>query len=94
MVWIPEFARDLDSDFRVFYRKTWDEMVRDETGPTFFALCYRVSAYAGVMQARMVENEETPVVDSVPTKVADPIETTPGAIARAGMGDLFEFGGR
>lgn len=71
-------------------------MVETETGPTFFALCYRVSAYQGVMMARNTEQEtgsQSAPVGSVPDSVGREIESTPGAVARAGMADLFEWGG-
>jgi len=70
-------------------------MVETESGPTFFALCYRVSAYPGVMMARHAADleAESPVVGGVSAlEPVREIESTPGAVARAGMADLFEWG--
>lgn len=88
-------AEDLDSDFRVFYRKTWDEMVATETGPRFFALCYRVSAYAGVMAARHAATEaetQSPPVGSVPDSEVKEIGSSQAELRVSPLGDLIEFG--
>ena len=44
---------DLDADFRVFYRTSLKQAEHQMSGPEFFALAYRVSAYQGVMAARL-----------------------------------------
>lgn len=44
---------DLDADFRVFYRTSLEDAEHLMSGPEFFALAYRVSAYQGVMAARL-----------------------------------------
>lgn len=47
---------DLASDFSVFHRITDIEAL---PGPTFFKLAWRLPAYAGVMQARALEAQES-----------------------------------
>lgn len=49
---------DLQADFRVFYRLTPAEAAA-LAGPEYLALAYRVSAYQGVMAARIAAYEET-----------------------------------
>ena len=53
-----EHRRDLEADFRVFYRLTPAEALELEA-PEWFALAYRVSVYGGVMgtRAEAEENE-------------------------------------
>lgn len=97
MAWVLDYASDLDSDFRVFYRKTWDEMVATETGPRFFALAYRVGAYDGVMAVRFQEQQdENPAVGSDPVgasgEAARQMGSTQTELMISPLGDLMEFG--
>jgi len=68
----------------VFYRLTPAEALM-LPGPEYLGLCYRVSAYQGVMQALHAEREETQEQaqgEVAPDRAA--IETTP---AVAGLSD-------
>ena len=49
---------DLDADFRVFYRISVNQAEHQMSGPEFFALAYRVSAFQGVMAARLEANRQ------------------------------------
>jgi hypothetical protein len=94
MAWVLDYADDLDSDFRVFYRKSWDEMVATETGPRFFALAYRTGAYQGVMAARY-EEQENPTVGSDTAQAPDEVTVSGGSIGElltSPAGDLIEYG--
>jgi hypothetical protein len=67
--WVLDHQRDLWADFRAFYGLSPGES-RAISGPEYFALAYRVSAYGGVM-TKLLEREATPagtapVVGSVP----------------------------
>lgn len=53
--WIPDYLDDIESDLSVFHRiDDW----RTLDGPRFFRYVVRLSAYAGVLQARAVAEEE------------------------------------
>lgn len=50
-----DYLADLEADFRVFYRvDDFDEL----TGPQFLSLAMRVSAYQGVIAARLADQQE------------------------------------
>lgn len=63
MAWVVEHIRDLDADFRVFYRfperadapGIADGYFGDFSAPHFFRLAYRTFAYKGVMQSRAMK---------------------------------------
>jgi len=44
------------ADFRAIYHLGWSEAIR-LPGPEFLALAFRCSAYTGVMQARVLEQD-------------------------------------
>ncbi len=71
-MWVLEYENDLDADFLVFYNIDLAE--EDIPGPRFFALAHRVTAYGGVMAAR-VENE-TPQTSSPAAPRSDRAEVT------------------
>lgn len=48
---------DLEADFRTFYRLT-PEDVMEMSGPHFLALAYRITAFQGVMAARVAAEQE------------------------------------
>lgn len=45
------------ADFRAFYHLGWREALA-LPAPEFFALAYRCSAFQGVMQARVIEQDK------------------------------------
>ena len=50
-----DYLEDVASDLSAFHRvDDW----RALDGPRFFSLCHRLAAYAGVMQARVVAEQE------------------------------------
>jgi hypothetical protein len=49
-MWVLDYLDDLDADFRVFYRVDDIEAL---SGPRLLALAVRVSAYQGVIAARL-----------------------------------------
>jgi len=52
---VLDYLDDLASDFRVFYRvDDFDEL----SGPQFLSLAFRVSAYQGVMNARLSNQQQ------------------------------------
>jgi hypothetical protein len=78
---------DLAADFRAIYRLSPAEAMA-LPGPEYFALCWRVPAYQGVMQLRLEqerENEEKAQGEVTPTRAA--IESTPAAAG------LIDWGG-
>lgn len=54
-MWITDYMEDIESDLSVFHRVD-DYMTMP--APRFFSLVPRLSAYAGVLQARAVEEQE------------------------------------
>lgn len=57
-VWVLEYEADLDADFLAIYGL--DLEVCDMSGPRYLALAHRLSAYQGVMAARVEEEHEEP----------------------------------
>jgi hypothetical protein len=53
-MWVLDHLDDLESDFSVFHRI---EDMYSLDGPLFFRRAHRISAYAGVMAARVMEQE-------------------------------------
>jgi hypothetical protein len=52
VIWILDHLRDLEADFLAFYRMAPADVLA-LSGPRFLALAYRLSAYSGVLAARM-----------------------------------------
>lgn len=48
------------ADFRAVYHLSWHEAIR-LPAEEFLALCFRASAYQGVMQARVLEQDRNEV---------------------------------
>ena len=69
-------------------------MVATETGPRFFALAFRVSAYQGVMAARHTEwaMDDEPETPRWAGGQRNESTGTKEEMIRAGLGDLIEFG--
>jgi hypothetical protein len=77
---------DLEADFRAFYRLTPEDIL-ELTGPHFLALAHRVSAYAGVIQARAQAEQEGN------TKADGEVESTPQALQNdPALADLIDYG--
>ena len=56
MVWILDHLDDLDADFLAIYGI--NEPLDSLSGPRFFKLAYRVSAFNGVMAARIAAQQQ------------------------------------
>jgi len=95
LAWILDHTRDLDADFRCFYRLTWAEAVRRESGPDLMALAYRCSAYQGVMRARLenlrAEQAEAQRRSTGGREVASVVPGTASALKASNLGDLFDM---
>lgn len=92
--WILDHLADLNADFRVFYRMSWAEAVRDLSGPELFQLCHRVFAYQGVLRGRAEQwaraAEAAEKRGTGGREVRRRIEGDRGAIEAAGYADLFD----
>lgn len=56
VAWVLSHWDDLDADFLAIYGIDLEDC--DLSGPRYFALAHRLSAYTGVMQARVEEGRE------------------------------------
>ena len=54
-MWVLDHLDDLESDFSVFHRV---EDIYSMDGPRFFSRAIRISAYDGVMTARLTAEQE------------------------------------
>lgn len=66
--WVLEYAADIDADFLAIYGI--DLEVCDMTGPRYLALAHRLTAYQGVMAARVEEEREKPAAAEPRTAAA------------------------
>lgn len=55
-MWVLDHLEDIDSDMSVFHRV--DDPQTALAGPLYFARAARLGAYAGVMQARILEDRQ------------------------------------
>ena len=95
--WMLDYLDDIASDMSVFHR------IDDVTaldGPRFFRLAWRLSAYTGVMQARVVAESEAdhdrPTAPSADPYRGSPREVNPGTkaslMAEGAFQGIFSFG--
>ncbi|MFF4552707.1 hypothetical protein [Streptomyces sp. NPDC001422] len=67
VLWVLDHEPDIDADFLAIYHIDLHEQEVD--GPRYFALAHRLTAYQGVMAARVdEERDETPAAASTPTR--------------------------
>ncbi|WP_393075284.1 hypothetical protein [Streptomyces sp. LN704] len=67
VMWVLAHEADLDADFLAIYHIDLREQEVD--APRYFALAHRLSAFQGVMAARVEEeNDERPQSSSTPTR--------------------------
>jgi hypothetical protein len=71
ILWVLNHLADLDADFRAFYRTSLSEAEVQWSGPEFFALAHRTTAYQGVMAAR-IEAEQGGKGDRTGVEHTDP----------------------
>lgn len=56
VMWVLDHEADIDADFLAIYGI--DLLEQEVTGPRYFALAHRLTAYQGVMAARVEEDRE------------------------------------
>lgn len=80
-MWLMDKRADIESDFSVFHRITNPEETLD--GPTYFEFAERLPAYAGVLQARQLAEEQDKKKQQSntgqTTEMGKPGRTSPGA---------------
>jgi hypothetical protein len=82
-MWVLDHQEDLDADFLAIYGIDLEQA--DVSGPRYFALAYRLTAYQGVMQARTDEAHDQQPSRSTPTRTQDTAPPT-----RQGAGETAE----
>lgn len=84
MYWVLPHTEDLDADFSRYYRLDWQTL----TGPRYFSLAQRVSAYGGIMTAVVEEAlrpEEPEGEDTLP-----PLPGGAVVVPESAMADLIQ----
>ncbi|MFI2761403.1 hypothetical protein ACH5A3_21415 [Streptomyces echinatus] len=77
-MWVLDHEEDVDADFLAIYGI--DLLEQEVSGRRYFALAHRLTAYTGVMAARVEEERESrPSTSSTPTRTS--------TAAPAGRGD-------
>lgn len=69
-MWVLDHENDIDADFLAIYGL--DLYEQEIAGPRYFALAHRLTAYQGVMAARVDEEREQPAERTTPTRTQDP----------------------
>lgn len=82
-MWVLNHEDDIDADFLAIYGIDLHEA--DLSGPRYFALAHRVTAYTGVMAARVEEERE----ETSPAQRAAPaVAQQPSPTRSAGDGEV------
>jgi hypothetical protein len=69
VMWVLNHERDIDADFLAIYGIDLEQA--DVTGPRYFALAHRLTAYQGVMAARVdEERDDRPAPRTTPTRTS------------------------
>lgn len=74
VMWVLSHEADIDADFLAIYGI--DLCEQEVPGPRYFALAYRLTAYQGVMAARVEEEREDQPSSSTPTRTSTPAAPT------------------
>lgn len=69
MMWVLEHEADLDADFLAIYGLDLEQV--EISAPRYFALAHRLTAYTGVMAARVEEERDDSDTSSTPTRTQD-----------------------
>jgi hypothetical protein len=70
LIWVLDHEADIDADFLAIYGIDL-EQADAMTAPRYFALAHRLTAYQGVMAARVEEErEQPPPSSSTPTRTS------------------------
>lgn len=84
LAWVLHHQEDLDADFLRYFRVEWQSL----TGPRYFSLAQRVSAYGGIMTAVIQEAarpEEPEGEDTLP-----PLPAGALVVPESAMADLIQ----
>lgn len=84
LAWVLQHQEDLDADFLRYYRTDWSTL----TGPRYFSLAQRVSAYGGIMTAVVTaasQPEEPEGEDTLP-----PLPAGAVVVPESVMADLIQ----
>jgi hypothetical protein len=69
--WTLDHQDDIDADFLAIYGL--DLYEQEIAGPRYFALAHRLTAYQGVMAARIEEERDQPTERTTPTRTQDTV---------------------
>lgn len=69
VMWVLNHDADIDADFLAVYGI--DLYEQEVSGPRYFALAHRLTAYQGVMAARVEEESEDQPASNTPTRTSD-----------------------
>jgi hypothetical protein len=84
VMWALDHERDIDADFLAIYGI--DLLEQEVSGPRYLALAHRLTAYQGVMAARVEEErEDRPAPSSTATRTSSTAQPP-----RQGAGDVSE----
>jgi hypothetical protein len=81
-MWVLAHERDIDADFLAIYGIDLEQV--EMAGPRYFALAYRLTAYQGVMAARVDEERDERPTSTTPTR------TSTAPPERQGAGETTE----
>jgi hypothetical protein len=87
-MWVVDHLADLESDFAVFHRV--DDPL-SLAGPEFFRKAYRLSAYSGVLAARVEATRERSAPATTSPRGREKTEHVPLSRFRAMHPDLIEM---
>lgn len=65
-MWVLDYEDDVDADFLAIYGIDLEQA--DVSGPRFFALAHRLTAYTGVLAARVEEEREQQTSSTTTTR--------------------------
>jgi hypothetical protein len=70
VLWVLDHEADLDADFLAIYGIDLEQA--DVSAPRYFALAHRLTAYQGVMAARVDDERDRPSSTTTRTQAAPP----------------------
>lgn len=84
VIWVLDHQADIDADFLAIYHI--DLLEQEISAPRYLALAHRLTAYQGVMAARVEEErEDRPAPSSTATRTSSTAQPS-----RQGAGDVSE----
>jgi hypothetical protein len=83
-MWVLDHQADIDADFLAIYGLDLEQA--EITGPRYFALAYRLTAYQGVMAALREEEAQQPSTTTTRThSEAPPVRQGDGAVKEVSL---------